>query len=99
MQYTEGQLLDGRYILKKFIGSGSYGEVWVATDRATELEVAIKIYLSMDPQGLSDFKKEFQVSFDLNHTNLLHANYLGTTAEDNRAYLVMPLCPDGSATK
>lgn len=99
MQYTEGQLLDGRYILKRFIGSGSYGEVWVATDRATDLEVAIKIYLSMDPQGLSDFKKEFQVSFDLNHTNLLHANYLGTTAEDNRAYLVMPLCPDGSATK
>ena len=99
MQYTEGQLLDGRYVLNRFIGSGSYGEVWVATDRATELEVAVKIYLSMDPQGLSDFKKEFKVSFDLNHTNLLHANYLGTTAEDNRAYLVMPLCPDGSASK
>lgn len=99
MQYTEGQLLDGRYVLSRFIGSGSYGEVWVAKDRATDLEVAVKIYLSMDPQGLSDFKKEFQVSFDLNHTNLLHANYLGTTAEDNRPYLVMPLCPDGSASK
>lgn len=99
MQYSVGQLLDGRYSLTKFIGSGSFGEVWVAVDRATDLEVAVKIYLSMDPQGLSDFKKEFQVSFDLNHTNLLHANYLGTTAEDNRAYLVMPLCPDGSASK
>lgn len=99
MQYTEGQLLDGRYILDKFIGSGTYGEVWVATDRETELKMAVKIYLSMDPQGLSDFKKEFQVSFNLNHTNLLHANYLGSTAEDNRPYLVMPLCPDGSASK
>lgn len=99
MQYTVGQLLDGRYALTKFIGSGSYGEVWVARDKATELEVAVKIYLSMDPQGLADFKKEFQVSFNLNHTNLLHANYLGTTAEDNRPYLVMPLCPDGSASK
>lgn len=99
MQYTVGQLLDGRYALTKFIGSGSYGEVWVARDKATDLEVAVKIYLSMDPQGLADFKKEFQVSFNLNHTNLLHANYLGTTAEDNRPYLVMPLCPDGSASK
>ena len=99
MQYSVGQLLDGRYYLTRSIGSGSFGEVWVAIDKATDLEVAVKIYLSMDPQGLSDFKKEFQVSFDLNHTNLLHANYLGTTAEDNRAYLVMPLCPDGSASK
>lgn len=99
MQYSVGQLLDGRYSLTRFLGSGSFGEVWVAVDKATDLEVAVKIYLSMDPQGLSDFKKEFQVSFDLNHTNLLHANYLGTTAEDNRAYLVMPLCPDGSASK
>ena len=99
MQYSVGQLLDGRYHLTRSIGSGSFGEVWVAIDKATDLEVAVKIYLSMDPQGLSDFKKEFQVSFDLNHTNLLHANYLGTTAEDNRAYLVMPLCPDGSASK
>jgi serine/threonine protein kinase len=99
MQYSVGQLLDGRYSLTRFIGSGSFGEVWVAVDKATDLEVAIKIYLSMDPKGLSDFKKEFKVSFNLNHTNLLHANYLGTTTEDNRAYLVMPLCPDGSASK
>lgn len=99
MQYSVGQLLDGRYSLTRFIGSGSFGEVWVAVDKATDLEVAIKIYLSMDPKGLSDFKKEFQVSFNLNHTNLLHANYLGTTTEDDRAYLVMPLCPDGSASK
>ena len=99
MQYSIGQLLDGRYSLTRFIGSGSFGEVWVAVDRATDLEVAIKIYLSMDPKGLADFKKEFQVSFDLNHTHLLHANYLGTASEDNRPYLVMPLCPEGSASR
>lgn len=99
MQYTEGYLLDGRYELKRFIGSGTFGEVWVATDKATDLEIAIKVYVSMDEKGLKEFKKEFQISFELNHTNLLHANYLGVNTEDKRPYLVMPYCPDGSVTK
>ena len=99
MTYTEGYLLDGRYRFDRFIGSGSYGEVWKATDVATELEVAVKIYVAMDEKGLQDFKKEFQISFELNHSNLLHANYMGVNLDDKRAYLVMPFCPDGSVTK
>lgn len=99
MKYSEGYLLDNRYQLERFIGSGTFGEVWVAIDKATDIEVAIKVYVSMDEKGLQEFKKEFQISFELNHTNLLHANYLGVNAEDKRPYLVMPFCPDGSVTK
>ena len=99
MQYTQGYLLDGRYELNRFIGSGTFGEVWVAVDKATDIEVAIKVYVSMDEKGLQEFKTEFQISFELNHTNLLHANYLGVNSEDKRPYLVMPYCPDGSVTK
>ena len=99
MQYTEGYLLDQRYQLQSFIGSGSFGEVWVAHDTETDLEVAAKIYIAMDEKGLEEFKKEFQLSFELNHTNLLHANYLGVNYEDRRPYLVMPYCPDGSVSK
>lgn len=99
MQYSVGQIIDNRYELVRLIGSGSFGEVWVAMDKETDIEVALKIYISMDQQGLADFKKEFQLSFNLNHTNLLHSNYLGSTSDDNRAYLVMPLCPEGSVSK
>lgn len=99
MQYSEGYLLDKRYRLERFIGSGSFGEVWVAIDTQTDLEVAIKIYIAMDEKGLEDFKKEFQLSFEFNHTNLLHANYLGVNEEDRRPYLVMPYCPDGSVSR
>ena len=99
MQYTEGYLLDKRYLLKSFVGSGSFGEVWVAHDQETDIEVAAKIYIAMDEKGLEEFKKEFQLSFELNHTNLLHANYLGVNSEDRRPYLVMPYCPEGSVSQ
>lgn len=98
MEYREGNIFDGRYRLKQFIGSGSFGEVWVAVDIQTDMEIAIKIYISMDKHGLEEFKKEFQVSFDLNQTNLLHSNYLGVNSDDNRAYLIMPYCPEGSVS-
>ena len=99
MQYKEGNLIDSRYVLEKLIGNGSFGEVWLARDNQTDVEVAIKIYVAMDQQGLEDFRKEFQLSFNLNHTNLLHANYLGINTEDNRPFLVMPFCPRGSVSR
>ena len=99
MKYSEGYLLDNRYHLERFIGSGTFGEVWVAVDKATDIEVAIKVYISMDEVGFLEFKKEFQISFELNHTNLLHANYLGVNADDKRPYLVMPFCPNGSVAR
>ena len=99
MKYTEGYLLDNRYQLERFIGSGTFGEVWVAIDKGTDIRVAVKVYVSMDEKGILEFKKEFQISFELNHTNLLHANYLGVNPEDKRPYLVMPFCPEGSVSR
>ena len=100
MHNDEGTVFDGRYLLKEFKGSGSFGEVWLAVDQQTGIEVAIKIYIAMDPQGLQDFIREFRISFNFNHPNLLHANYLEICKEDNnRPYLVMPYCPQGSASK
>lgn len=99
MQYKEGDLFDNRFVLEEFRGTGTYGEVWLARDNQTDIEVAVKIYIAMNSEGLEDFKKEYKVSFELNHSNLLHANFLEVCKADKRPYLVMPFCPSGSVVK
>lgn len=100
-QNKTGSLFDGHFLLKKLIGKGSFGEVWLAFDQWTELEIAIKMYAKMDSQDSNEFIKEFKVAFNLNHTNLLHATYLGISKDEgnSRPYLVMPYCPQGSVAK
>lgn len=89
-----GDLFDSRYLLQKPVGGGSFGEVWLATDQDVNVEVAIKIYIKIDNEGLEIFKEEFKMSYSLNHTNLLHANHCSIC--DGHPYIVMPFCRKGS---
>lgn len=93
------QIKDGdhSYTLEEYIGSGSYGEVWKATDDATSQEVAIKFYIMLDESGREEFMSEYQIAYGLHHKNLLTASYLGTW--ENRPFLVMRYCPKGSAAR
>lgn len=94
MQYQEGAIINNRYKLQRLIGRGSFGEVWLAHDEMTDVDVAIKFYVALDQAGIEEFKNEFRNTHSLNHTNLLHIDYFNI--DGTRPYLVMPFCPSSS---
>lgn len=84
-------IINDRYLLLRSIGRGSFGEVWLATDQKLGMNVAIKIYIALDPRGLNEFKTEFKSAYNLHHQNLLRADYFDNIG--NKPYLVMQYCP------
>ena len=96
MELQENVLIKDRYRLLEERGRGSFGEVWRARDEVTEAEVAVKIYIALDKQGLKEFTEEFKVANGLNHPNLLHADYYDIC--ENRPFIVMPYCPESAVS-
>lgn len=94
MKLEEGEIIQSRYRLLSLKGRGSFGEVWLAKDEPTDLDVAVKVYIALDDRGLEEFKAEYKNSFMLNHPNLLHAYYFDVV--DRQPFLVMPYCPDSA---
>ena len=93
-ELTKDTLVDGRYRLSEYKGSGSYGEVWLAHDEVLDLDVAVKVYISLDMNGVKDFTNEYKAAYGLHHPNLLTADYYSVW--DHRPYLVMKYCSQGS---
>lgn len=94
MNLAEGELIKNRYRLISYLGRGSFGEVWLAMDEYLNMRVALKIYVSLDEKGASDFRSEYTVTYALSHPNLLHIIYFDFL--DQRPFLVMPYCPTSS---
>lgn len=87
-----------KYRLIKQLGKGGFSEVWLAEDLVTSTQVAIKVYVpnnGLDTQGIENFKGEYSLVSNLNHTNLLKTDFMHVW--EQRPFLVMPYCAKGSA--
>lgn len=91
-----GTKVKDRYTLTEYKGSGSFGEVWLAHDEVLDTDVAIKIYISLDPRGVEEFKSEYITTQGISHPNLLTTTYFDVW--EQRPYLVMKYCAKGSST-
>lgn len=56
MQLKNGDIFAEHYQLKKLLGVGSFGEVWLARNILADVDVAIKLYGLLDDNGIKDFR-------------------------------------------
>jgi tRNA A-37 threonylcarbamoyl transferase component Bud32 len=93
-----GDLLAGRYSLRRVIGQGGMGTVWLATDRLLARDVAIKE--TVRPPQLDDADwavlqerslREARTAARLHHPNIV--GVFDVLEHDGRPWLVMQLVP------
>lgn len=94
MSAGAGDLIAGKYRLIRRIGSGGMAEVWAATNRFTERQVAIKILgreiTEREPETKQRFLNEAKVSARVDHPNVVEVIDVGQT-DAGQLFIVMEL--------
>ena len=82
----------GRFLIRKLLGRGAFGEVYLAFDEQLRREVAIKLTFGsrVGPKAVKMFLKEAQMLAELEHPNIVPVYEIGTT-ERNDIFIVSKL--------
>ena len=81
--YT-GRLLNNRFLLKKKLGQGGMGAVFLAEDKQSQEDVAVKVLpfqLSTDEKVLQRFRRESHVQLSLQHPHIVRTVAAGQEDE------------------
>jgi eukaryotic-like serine/threonine-protein kinase len=80
----------GNYRIKKLLGKGGMGEVYLAEDLRLKRDVALKVLpaeLNQNPIYLSRFRREAQSAASLHHSNICVIHDIGEI--EGRSYIAM----------
>lgn len=86
-----GKTVGGKYTIQSVIGQGGMAVVYQAFDNLIERPVVIKVmqaWLSNDERANERFKRECQLTAQLNHPNIIRV-YDGGLLNNHEPYLVM----------
>ncbi|WP_309380897.1 bifunctional serine/threonine-protein kinase/formylglycine-generating enzyme family protein [Cerasicoccus frondis] len=87
---TNGLLVFERYRLKRLLGRGGMGVVWLAHDIELEKDIALKFLtenLLFDSTAIKDLKKETRRGMELAHPNIIRV--YGFFSSEDRAAIAM----------
>ena len=89
-----GDRLDGKYLIRGFLGRGGFGEVYLAEDEEIPgRHVAIKVLLEEPDGDYSDLIWEMKQLSQITHHHVVA--FYHHFRESGRLYLVMEYCPGG----
>ncbi len=86
--------VDGRFRLRKALGAGAFGEVWLADDLEVGVEVALKLLkpeVAARPKTVERFAREVEVLRVIDHKNVVRV--VAAQTERPPLYLAMELAP------
>ncbi|OEH80628.1 CAM CDPK domain-containing protein [Cyclospora cayetanensis] len=91
--HSEFNLEAGHYVLKQRIGAGSWGEVFVAVERLSGLQRAVKRIPKSTPHAVAMARQEVALMREMDHPNIVKV----FDCFDDTAYffVVMELCRGG----
>ncbi len=72
--FSPGQKAFNRYTLKKILGRGGMGIVWLGRDEELERDVALKFLpevVALDKEAIRDLKRETRRSLELTHPHIV----------------------------
>src|SRR5215210_2281048 len=98
MSFMRGDIVDGRYLLERSLGSGGMGEVYLAHDEVLDRDVALKMLMSHyagDEEFAERFLREARSAASLSHPNIVQVYDRGET-EDGISYIAMEYVPGGT---
>lgn len=86
--------VDGRFRLRKALGAGAFGEVWLAEDLERGGDVALKLLkpeVAARPKTVERFAREVEVLRAIDHDNVVRV--VAASTERAPLYLAMELAP------
>ncbi len=87
------RIVVGKYRLNEVLGTGGMAEVWSATNKFTERQIAIKFMhpeVGKNPEAAARFLNEAKVTARIAHPNIIDIQDVGQT-EEGQLFLVMEL--------
>ena len=98
--FLPGQRINNRYLVRKVLGEGSFGIVYMVEDAGRTLACKLLRLWEVPPDIRSGLMERFEMEFktgQINNECLVRSLDLGTVG--GNPYIIMEFCPGGDLTK